>query len=217
MSYLGGAALEKVSPERWWLFQRALPPTGGNARPLDLMESSPPRRWRRDVMTPAGPFSVLGLFNYDERKPMQKAVRPSEWGLTDDADYLFFDFWNQRVHVPTNELPLSLEPFSCHILFLQPAPSQPSLVGGTRHVAGMVGLEGWDFDHSSNTLRATVVGAPNSEERYYIWLPDNEGVKECEGASFEIERSRLVRLTVNFGSTGRQEWSLRLDKKIPVL
>ena len=66
-------------------------------------------------------------------------------------------------------------------------------------------------------LKAVVTGAPNSQERYYIWLPDNDGVSECTGAVFEIERPRLVRLEVKFDSSGRREWFLKLDRNIPVL
>ena len=96
-------------------------------------------------------------------------------------------------------------------------PSQPALLGSTRHVAGEIGLEEWRFDQQSGILEAVVSGVPNSQERYYIWLPDNEGVIECIGADFEIERPRLVRLEVDFDSTCRQEWSLKLDKNMPVL
>jgi hypothetical protein len=216
MSFLGGAALERVSPERWHLFQRALPAVGGNARPLDLMTCSPPGSWRRDVQTPAGSFAVLGLFNYDEERSINRVVRPYEWGLTDGGMHLFFDFWTGDVYGPAYDLTLSISPFSCRILFVQPVPSQPALVGSTRHVTGGVGIEQWSFDQKSKTLEATTAGAPNSEERYYIWLPGNEGVAECRGAIFEIERPRLIRLTVHFGPTGRAEWSLRLDEHIIV-
>jgi hypothetical protein len=217
MSYLGGAAMEKVSPERWHLFQRAIPVVDGSAKPLDLMESNPPQRWRRDVNTPAGSFSILGLFNYDEKRPVKKVVRPSEWGLDDNTEYLFFDFWTERVYGPTYDLPLTLEPFSCHILFVQPIPRQPIFIGSTRHVAGKTGLDEWCFNQETGELRIKVSGAQNSHERYYIWLPDNEGVTECIGADFEVERPRLIRLGVNFNSSNYKEVLLKLNKGIPVL
>jgi hypothetical protein len=55
-----------------------------------------------------------------------------------NVDYLIFDFWTERVYGPMREFPVFLAPFSCHVLFVQPMPSQPALLGSTRHVGGFL-------------------------------------------------------------------------------
>lgn len=217
MSYLTGAALERVSPQRWHLFQRALPVMSGQAQPLDILEASPPRRWRRDVSSPAGLFCVLGLFNYDEEKPSQIVVRPADWHLDADTPCLFYDFWSEQVFGPAQEITLWLNPFGCRVLFAQPLPKRPALLGSTRHVAGITGLKTWEYDEQTLVLRVTVTGAPNSEERYHIWLPGNESVTQCTGAQYEIERPHLLRIAVQFGPSGYAEWALKLNRETPVL
>jgi hypothetical protein len=218
MSNLTGAALEKVSPERWRLFQRALPVISGQAIPVDFMRSDPPRRWTREVAAPDGRFWVLALFNYQLNAASAEVVRPPEWGLHKAPAYLFYDFWSEQLYGPAAEVPLLQNPFSCHVLFVQPVPDKPRVVGSTRHITGQCCLEKWECDERAGLLQGVFVGAPGSQERYYIWVPSGDGVLSCTGADFEIERPHLVRLTVHFGASGRKPWELRLSKgNMPVL
>jgi len=216
-SFLGGACLERVTPGRWHLFQRALPVQAGRARALDFMHTYAPTRWVRDCSTPAGAYSVLGLFNWDHAAGLDAPVEPAQWGLAADTDYLFFDFWRGEVFGPARTLPSWVAPFVCRVLHVQPVPKQPALVGNSRHVTGQVGIEAWQWDSDSLTLHAMFCGAPRSQEHYWIWLPGNEGVVESEGAAFEAVRPRVVRLDVAFGDTGKAGCRLRLDASMPVM
>ena len=215
-SYLGGAALERVEARRWWLFQRGLPVQEGRAIPLDFFDASPPRRWVRHCHTPAGAHYLLGLFNWDGAHPLDTSVHPAEWGVPAAESYLFFDFWSEQLYGPARALPGLLAPFTSRILQVQPLPTQPALVGNSRHVTGQVGIEHWQWSPESHTLEGVFAGAPGSAESYYIWLPGNEGMAECQGAIVEYIRPHLIRLALQFDGTGRQAWSLLLDSAIPV-
>lgn len=217
-SFLAGAALELVDADRWQIFQRAIPPRDDRAKPIDFFANNPPRYWLRQNRTAAGGLYVLGLFNWSKDASDEKPVDPVKWGLSSNGKYLFFDFWKGEVYGPTQTLPNWLAPFSCRILHVQPVTNKkPVLVGSSRHVAGPHGIENWEWLRKEKIIRGLFSGAPNSSERYWIWLPGNEGIAECRGARFEIIRPHLVCLRVNFDGSGRQSWSLKLNRKIPVV
>jgi hypothetical protein len=215
-SYLTGAALERVEADRWWVYQRGLPAQDGRAVPADFFESSPPARWVRRCQTPAGEHFVLGVFNWSKSDALSAPIAPADFGLPPDEDYVFFDFWAQEVYGPARSLPGWIAPFSCRILQVRAAPSEPALVGSSRHVTGQVGIERWAWSAEEAALEGTFSGAPGSHEHYWIWLPGNEGVAACQGAELEVIRPRLIRLTIAFDETGRTDWRVQLDKSIPV-
>jgi hypothetical protein len=214
-SYLCGGALERVEPERWWIFQRGMPAQQGRAEPLDLLENSPPKRWIRQCTTPSGTSYVLALFNWDKTSPSDLPVEPKHWGLGDNTDYLFFDFWAGQVYGPARILPNRVAPFSCRILQVHPVPDKPALVGNSRHVTGQVGIEQWQWIPQKAMVKGVFSGAPSSREHYWIWLPGNERVTKCSGAGVEPVRPHVIRLDVHFDKSGRQDWKLRLDKTVP--
>ncbi len=216
-SYLGGAALERVEADRWWIFQRGLPAQGGRATPVDLFEASPPQRWKRNCRTPSGEYYLLGQFNWDKSQAYDAPVCAADWDISENADYLWFDFWSGQVSGPAHSLPGWLAPFSCRMLQLYPVPTHPSLVGNTRHVTGQVGIDRWQFSPQDNTLEGDFSGAPGSRENYWIWLPGNEGLTTCSGVTIEYIRPHVLRLSVSFDTSGHQAWRLVLDSTIPVL
>ena len=213
-SYLTGGCLEKVEPERWHIFQRGIPAQEGLAIPLDFFENDPPTRWLRKCSTPSGEYYVLGIYNWNKSKVYDSRLSAEEWGLDKKAEYLLFDFWTGEVIGPSKSVKVQLSPFSQKLFHINRVPDKPAIVGTTRHVLGNVGIVKWKI--GKNEIQATFTGAPDSQERYWVWLPDNQGIAECVGANFDIVRPRLLRLDVTFSSSGKQDVMVKLDKGIPV-
>ena len=210
-SYLCGGALERVETPRWWIFQRGLPAQQGRAKPLDLLENSPPKRWIRECTIPSGTFHVLGSFNWNKSSALELTIDPKDWGLPGDKNYLFFDFWSGQVYGPMRVLPSRIPPFSCRILQVQAVPVKPTLIGNSRHVTGQVGIEQFRWIPEKAMLKGTFSGAPGTQEHYWIWLPGNEGIDKCLGAKVEVIRPHLIRLDVDFNNSACQDWELSLD------
>ncbi len=208
-SWLTGGVVENVSPERWWIFQRALPIYGPCARPLDLLQGDPPGKWLLAVRSPVGQHHVLGLFNWSERWQTQW-VRPAELGLGGQGRCLCFDFWDQQVLVPDEHLQVELAPGSCRILLIAPESPLPTWVGTDRHVTGAFGLERCSYDEASRTLQGECSGPAHSAQSHYFYLPEGVQPLASEGAAFEVPQCRVLKLSIELDGVGKRAWQVQL-------
>jgi hypothetical protein len=136
-----------LSPERVELIKRVYPAV--DIRPLDLFPSDRNKRvWDLKINHLGRQYDVVGLFNFDESKPVVSYVGWKDLGLPDDRLVHVFDFWNKE-YLGAWEKGISLEllPASTRVLSLVPATDQIQLVSTSRHIT-----QGW-LDLISHELR----------------------------------------------------------------
>lgn len=147
--------LPAAAPERINLLKRVLPSHGLHARPADILENEMAQVWRLDAPRATGPFHVLGIFNWDDGKPLS-VVRPlARCDLDPSVTYVGFDYWANRFVPPlTGDLRADLPPASCRILALRPAANHPQVVSTSRHITqGAVDLVSETWDAEKGELR----------------------------------------------------------------
>jgi hypothetical protein len=163
--------LPGLPPERLDVVKRTMPNHQGLGRPLDLFEHDPPRIWHYRTTLGGQRFDVVGLFNWDDKKPADVAVSLEQLGLAAGPEdrCVGFDFW-EDVFVPpfAGELRASLRPSSCRVIALQRCERHPQLVGTSRHVtqgAIDVAAVAWNEDKKTLNGRSTTVAGDPYEMR----------------------------------------------------
>jgi len=127
-----------LSPERVELIKRVYPAV--DIRPLDLFPSDRNKRiWDLKINHLGRQYDVIGVFNYDETKPIVSYVSWKDLGLPMDGPVHVFDFWNKEyLGAWTKGISLELLPASTRVLSLVPATDQIQLVSTSRHIT-----QGW--------------------------------------------------------------------------
>lgn len=139
--------LVDLSPERVELIKRVYPAV--DIRPLDLFPSDRNKRiWDLKINHLGRQYDVVGVFNFDESKPITSYVGWKDLGLPEDRPVHVFDFWNKE-YLGAWERGISIEllPASTRVLALVPATDQIQLVSTSRHIT-----QGW-IDLVSHELR----------------------------------------------------------------
>jgi hypothetical protein len=116
---------------------------------LDLFPSDRNKRiWDLKVNHLGRAYDVVGLFNFDERKPISSYVAWKDLGLPEDRPVHVFDFWNKEyLGAFENGISVDLGPTSTRVLTLLPAEDHVQLISTSRHIT-----QGW-VDLVSQHLR----------------------------------------------------------------
>jgi hypothetical protein len=130
--------LVDLSPERVELIKRVYPAV--DIRPLDLFSSDRNKRiWDLKINHLGRRYDVVGMFNYDETKPIVSYVSWKDLGLPVDGAVHVFDFWNKEyLGAWAKGISVELLPASTRVLSLVPATDQIQLVSTSRHIT-----QGW--------------------------------------------------------------------------
>ncbi len=209
-SWLTGGVIEHVSPERWWIFTRALPVYGPCARPVDLLENDPPQVWLLEAQTAGMRYQVVGFFNWSE-KPRSMRIKLADLGIRDRKKYLFFNFWEQQLLGPGRRLDFELAPGSCKVFLFRPLTAEPIWIGTDRHVTGAVGLTGFTYDQESATLEGQCLGPPHTDQSHYIYLPEGLMGTWSRECSIEVPQYRLLKVVVRLDDKGTRKWAVQLQ------
>lgn len=138
----------KLSPERLHLLQRSMPTHGLKPRPVDLLDEKIARIWLLTDERRTPRRDVIGLFNWDEKKPAHISCPLAKIGLPKTGRYVGFDYWADEFAAPfEGSLESDLPPASCRILAIRPVSGQPQVIGTSRHITqGIVDIleETWD-------------------------------------------------------------------------
>ena len=202
--------IEHVSPERWWIFTRALPVYGPCARPVDLLENDPPQVWLLEAQTAGMRYQVVGFFNWSE-KPRSMRIKLADLGIRDRKKYLFFNFWEQQLLGPGRRLDFELAPGSCKVFLFRPLTAEPIWIGTDRHVTGAVGLTGFTYDQESATLEGQCLGPPHTDQSHYIYLPEGLMGTWSRECSIEVPQYRLLKVVVRLDDKGTRKWAVQLQ------
>ncbi len=207
----------KLPPERLELLKRSLPGHGLPGRPVDLFERIPPRIWiltdtRRTVRR-----DVIGLFNWDEKQPVEIACDAETLGLESASAYHVFDFWNNTFLDPMQEkLKVTVPPGSCRILAVRPEGDCPQLVSTSRHIAQCIVdvlEEKWDAQKRLLHGKSHVVAGDRYELR--IALPEKgkwtamHAVFGKQKGSVSAKTKREIRVAFIPETTGAVTWRVQ--------
>src|SRR5215217_54654 len=130
--------LVDLSADRVELIKRVYPAV--DIRPLDLFPSDRNKRiWDLKINHLGRAYDVVGVFNFDESKPISSYLSWKDLGLPEDQAVHVFDFWNKEyLGAWEKGISVDLGPASTRVLSLVPATDQIQLVSTSRHIT-----QGW--------------------------------------------------------------------------
>ncbi len=198
------------------LLKRCLPSHRLAARPVDYLERARPRLWRvgNDRLT------VIGLFNWDEKQPLEIREPLNRIGLQPQQAYVAFDYWANRFVTPfTGDLHRTLPGGTCQSLAVRPATGHPQVISTSRHVTqGLMDVRQEVWNQEDRSLRGTseVVAGDVYELRVVVPTGFKTGNTQakCSDATCEIvnlaaDPADTLRVVILPKKTGLAPWELR--------
>jgi hypothetical protein len=215
--------LPTLPAERLDIIRRCIPGHGVTARPIDLFDTWPPRRWLVTDQRPGHQRrDVIGLFNWSNEA--EEVTLPlAGMGLPKADEYIAFDFWDRVLLEPfKTTLQLRVPGAACRILAVRPLLPRPFLISTSRHVAqGIVEVKKEAWDAKAKTLSGTsAVVADDDYELRVVARAPNAGwslikaqVSPGDAAAgvtiTAAGTNGLVRAVIKSPISREVEWSLR--------
>jgi len=214
--------------ERLDILKRTMPSHGLQARPVDLFEENVPRIWVVTDSPPQPRRDVVGLFNWASDKKELAVDRPvKDLGLSDQAEYVAFEFWTNSLVAPfKGSLKYVLPPASCAVLSVRQAADHPQLISTSRHIMqGIVDVleEKWAADARELAGTSKVVGGDAYELRVLTrstlgaWKAAGAEVSQGDRAAgvtvLVAEEADLVRVTLKSPQGRDVRWKVRFAAK----
>jgi len=207
----------ELPPERLDLLKRCMPSHTAVARPVDLFESDPPTTWlvtdtSRDVRR-----DVIGLFNWNEKEPIEIAYDMSRLGLDPKITHVAFDFWEKKfVKSIRGTLKQTLPGGTCRVLAIRPAADHPQLLSTSRHIAQcVVDVLQENWDPTTKTLSGTsrVVAGDPYELRIALPTGIQWKVRKATLGTHKLEvveaTDQGIRLECTPEAGGDTEWTVQ--------
>lgn len=165
--------LSYLPPSRIRLMQQCMPPGNPPMRPLDLFERDIPSVWHLRATNAAESWDVVGLFNFNSQ-PEKRAVRFEQLGLDPNAEYLAFEFWNEKFLGRAKAgLELTLPPESSRIISIRRAADRPQLIGTDMHLLqGVHEVRRLDWDATAKTLSGVYHRMAGIKGKAFFYLPE---------------------------------------------
>ena len=219
---ISGDRMTDLDVPRLDILKKAFPSFGEAARPIDLFERDRPEIFALRVKKTFGEWLVLGIFNGDEKAPVEKVIPVSRLGLAPGRTYVAFDFWKQKFFGELNEqISMRLEPASVVLLAIHERRGMPQLLSTDRHVTqGGVELESMEWNAHMTTLSGVSLGPPRSEHNVFLYLPDKHPWVQADpflfydfpGYTLKVMEENILRVRVRFDQTGRVPWEVNTRK-----
>jgi hypothetical protein len=219
---IAGDRMSDLDPARLDILKKVFPSYGEAARPIDLFERDRPEVFALRVKKPFGEWLVLGLFNADEKAPVEKIIALNRLGLDLGKAYVAFDFWRQRFFGELHgRLGVRLEPASVLLLAIHERRGVPQLIATDRHVSqGGVELETAAWDAASTTLSGVSLGPAGTEHNVYLYLPEKHPWVQSDpflfydfpGYTLKITEENILRVHVRFEKKGRVPWAVNMKQ-----
>ncbi len=207
----------ELPEERLELLKRTMPGHGLLGRPADLFETDQPRIWlltdtRRNVRR-----DVIGLFNWNEKPPVEISYSMGKLGLDPKSTYAAFDFWENKFVEPIRgTLEQTVPGGHCRVLAVRPVADHPQLLSTSRHIAQcMVDVLDEKWDAASKTLsgRSQVVAGDPYEMRIALPESGNWKVKNATAGELPLTpgESSAAGLRLRFipKASGTVHWSIQ--------
>jgi Melibiase len=154
-----------TNPHLWDLFKHTTPDDYIHNFPeiLDLK-----------VHAKSGVYDVVGLTNWRSWSTARELSFPGKLGLSPGADYVAFDFWNQKLYgVFKDRMKVDIGPFDTRVFLIHPLENRPQLVGTSRHITGAYSILSLAWDRAKYTLRGLSKTVPGNA--YTLWFYVRKG------------------------------------------
>jgi len=206
------------------VIKRSMPNHGLCGRPIDLFQSTLAQVWHLTTGTEQQRKDVIGLFNWDDKKPDTVRVELDKLNLPGGGTgtYVGFDYWADKFVAPfTSVLEAELRPASCRVISIQQLLERPVLVSTSRHVTqGIVDVAEQSWDSRKNELcgKSRVVGSDPYELRIFTptdtadWQVSSADISRADHeADITIKTKQTgpeIRITINSPENRLVSWKI---------
>ena len=207
---------QTLPPDRLEIIKRVMPATPDTAIAVDCFEHNPARLWHLPIRRPFGAWSIVGLFNFNEKqdkKRIRQTIRFADLGLDPAADHLVYEFWSKAfLGVKRGAFTRTLDAPDCEIYAIVPRPDRPVLLSTSRHVRHMaydIVALAWHPAARRLTGTSRVVAADPYQLRLYV--PDGYQLSAAKAGDLKLRTARqgpLLTLDLTPNAHGTLDWHL---------
>ena len=209
-----GDDIDRIAYERLALIKKTLPRSPDVAVPVDLFDSplpDHPKIFHRRVAQEWGSYDVVAVYNFSS-ETLQLPVALSRLGLDMAADYLVWEFWDERyIGRIRDELNAVVSPGAVKVYRLVRDTGEPVLLATDMHVLmGEMEVTACQWDATTRTLSGRAVRPVGEMGSVFLHAPDNVSVANPGGhwiAKDGRDHSLIIRCALDF-SEGSAEWSV---------
>src|SRR5262249_14674829 len=142
-------------------------------RPLDIFERDIPSVWHIRAINAVESWDVVGLFNFNPR-PETRAIRFEQLGLGPNAEYLLFEFWEEKfLGRAKGGFEFMLPPESSRIVSIRRALDHPQLIGTDMHLLqGVHEVRQLQWDPTTHRLSGVYHRMPGITGQAFFYLPE---------------------------------------------
>src|SRR5215204_2036799 len=179
--------LVDLSADRVELIKRVYPAV--DIRPLDLFPSDRNKRiWDLKINHLGRAYDVIGVFNFDESKPISTYASWKDLGLPEDRPVHVFDFWNKEyLGAWEKGISIDLGPTSTRVLSLVPATDQIQLVSTSRHITqGWVDLISHSISGNRYTGKSRLIKNDPYDLRFAFPRGKNFAIKSATASGLPV-------------------------------
>ncbi len=157
------------------------------------------------VNAKSGLYDVVALPNWRSGTVTKSVSFADKLGLSPDARYIAFDFWNQKLlGVFTNHIALEIEGHDTRVMLLHPVLNHPQLLGTSRHITGAYSVQDLAWNSSQAALSGTSETIPGTTYQLFVYVPEgmvtrkvratSKGGGECITRQAQVDRLLSVSL-----------------------
>ena len=209
-----GDDVDRMAESRLALIRKTLPRAPEVGFPVDLFESpypDHPKIFHRKIVKSWGSFDVVAVYNFSN-KLMRQPVALSRLGLAADADYLAWEFWDERFVGPVRGTLDAVVPAGeVKVYRLVRSESRPVLLATDLHVLmGEMDIVSCHWDPAARTFSGRASRPAGETGSVYIHAPNNVRVVNPRGlwiAKDGRDQSLIIRCNLHFGADGA-EWKV---------
>ena len=202
-----------LSPLRQHILARLLPAPARAGPPSDLFQEGPPRQWVLPIHTKAGDWTIVALFNWDAKAPVELNTPLPAFGLNNDNYYTVYDFWaGQYLGLIERTLRVEVPPEGVRLLGLRHYENRPMLVASSRHYTqGASDHTALDWSHDTRILSGTFTGVAAETCTLSILVPEPYVVSAAT-SSVEVvgqkQTGSLLELSIRAPSSDAVQWKV---------
>ena len=212
-----GDDIDRMGEDRLAMIKKCLPRLPEAARSLDLFECPEPdypKLFHLPVQTSWDRWDLVALFNYNDT-PREYTLELKRLGLDPAADYVVWDFWNERFDgTCRGTLHLTAAPHGVKLVRLSLRRPHPWLMSTDMHVRqGQAEIEDCQWDSAAMTLRFWARRPAGERSSVFVLAPPGLEVVNPRGLSLAKDgrpgnHSLIIRCALQF-SGGAEERTIR--------
>jgi alpha-galactosidase len=195
--------LPELPPERLSIAEALLPVIGKRPHVLDWFDNPTPTHLQLDLNGPAGPWHLLGLFNWEpSEKDLQ--VELTDFYLDPQVEYFMREFWSGDIYqVRDSQLKLNTIPaHGAAILAVRPLqPYHPQYLGSDLHISQGLEVSKWESAEDDLLIQLSRPGKANGKIELGLPRQPTEALLNNRSISWENDGNNRFILPVEFEQT----------------